>query len=116
MRGCFESAGLNQKSQEGRRADYAVLAELSRGLSGGNILNICVNAIYAGSVDSDPAKWRVKMPILDGDASLTIRLKMPIKPRTHAAFPPPLIRATVLALMPTLIKPILATRLTVPSA
>lgn len=45
MRGCFESAGLNQKSQEGRRADYAVLAELSRGLGGGDILNICVNAI-----------------------------------------------------------------------
>jgi ATP-dependent 26S proteasome regulatory subunit len=42
------------------QADYAVLAELSRGLSGGDILNICVNAISAGSVDSDPAKWKVK--------------------------------------------------------
>ncbi len=30
-------------------ADYAVLAELSKGLSGGGILNICLNAIYAGS-------------------------------------------------------------------
>jgi hypothetical protein len=30
-------------------ADYAVLAELSRGLSGGDILNVCVNAIHAGS-------------------------------------------------------------------
>jgi SpoVK/Ycf46/Vps4 family AAA+-type ATPase len=34
-------------------ADYAVLAELSRGLSGGDILNVCVNAVYAGSVDSN---------------------------------------------------------------
>ncbi len=30
------------------RADYAVLAEQSRGLSGGDILNVCVNAIHAG--------------------------------------------------------------------
>jgi SpoVK/Ycf46/Vps4 family AAA+-type ATPase len=29
------------------QADYAVLAELSRGLSGGDILNVCVNAIHA---------------------------------------------------------------------
>ena len=41
------------------QADYAVLAELSKGLSGGDILNVCVNAIYAGSVDADPAKWAV---------------------------------------------------------
>jgi hypothetical protein len=40
-------------------ADYAVLAGLSRGLSGGDILNVCINAIYAGSVDADPAKWAV---------------------------------------------------------
>lgn len=31
--------------------DYAVLAELSKGLSGGDIQNVRVNAIYAGSVD-----------------------------------------------------------------
>ena len=36
------------------QADYAVLAELSRGLSGRDILNVCVNAIHAGSVDADP--------------------------------------------------------------
>lgn len=46
-------------------ADYAILAELSRGLSGGDILNICVNAIHAGSVDSDPAKWVVTQPMLE---------------------------------------------------
>jgi hypothetical protein len=46
-------------------ADYAVLAELSKGLSGGDILNICLNAIYAGSTDADPAKWRVTHGILE---------------------------------------------------
>jgi len=46
-------------------ADYAVLAGLSRGLSGGDHLNICVNAIHAGSVDSDPAKWVVTQSMLE---------------------------------------------------
>jgi hypothetical protein len=46
-------------------ADCAVLAELSRGLSGGDILNVCVNAIYAGSVDADPAKWVVTQGMLE---------------------------------------------------
>jgi hypothetical protein len=41
------------------QADYAVLAELSRGLSRGDILNVCVTAIHAGSTDADPAKWKV---------------------------------------------------------
>jgi hypothetical protein len=34
-------------------ADYWIFAGLSRGLSGGDILNVCVNAIYMGSVDAD---------------------------------------------------------------
>jgi SpoVK/Ycf46/Vps4 family AAA+-type ATPase len=46
-------------------ADYAVLAELSRGLSGGDILNVCVNAIHAGSTDADPAKWLVTQGMLE---------------------------------------------------
>jgi hypothetical protein len=46
-------------------ADYAGPSELSRGLSGGDILNICVNAIYAGSVDADPAKWAVTHGMLE---------------------------------------------------
>jgi SpoVK/Ycf46/Vps4 family AAA+-type ATPase len=48
-------------------ADYAVLAELSRGLSGGDILNICINAIYAGSTNADPAKWQVTQAILEAE-------------------------------------------------
>jgi SpoVK/Ycf46/Vps4 family AAA+-type ATPase len=47
------------------QADYEVLAELSKGPSGGDILNVCVNAIYAGSVDSDPAKWAVTQGMLE---------------------------------------------------
>lgn len=49
------------------KADYAVLAELSRGLSGGDILNVCVNAIHAGSTDADPAKWRITQAMLEGE-------------------------------------------------
>jgi SpoVK/Ycf46/Vps4 family AAA+-type ATPase len=46
------------------QADYAVLAELSRGFSGGDILNVCVNAIHAGSVDADSEKWQVTQKML----------------------------------------------------
>ena len=47
------------------QADYADLAALSRGLSGGDILNICVNAIHAGSADADTAKWQVTQGMLE---------------------------------------------------
>jgi hypothetical protein len=33
-------------------------------LSGGDILNICLNAIHAGSRDPDPAKWLVTEEML----------------------------------------------------
>jgi ATP-dependent 26S proteasome regulatory subunit len=46
------------------KADYAVLAELSKGLSGGDILNICLNAIYAGSTDPNPERWMVTQAML----------------------------------------------------
>ncbi len=48
-------------------ADYAVIAELSRGLSGGDILNVCVNAIHAGSTEADPAKWRVTQAMIEAE-------------------------------------------------
>ncbi len=47
------------------QADYAVLSELSKGLSGGDILNVCVNAIHAGSTDADSAKWKVTQGMLE---------------------------------------------------
>jgi hypothetical protein len=54
-----ELFALHLTNPERVDADCAVLAELSKGLSGGDIPNVCVNAIYAGSVDSDRAKWAV---------------------------------------------------------
>jgi SpoVK/Ycf46/Vps4 family AAA+-type ATPase len=47
------------------KTDYAVLAELSRGLSGGDILNVCVNAIYAGSTNPNPERWLVTQEMLE---------------------------------------------------
>jgi SpoVK/Ycf46/Vps4 family AAA+-type ATPase len=46
-------------------ANFAILARLSRGLSGGNILNISLNAIHTGSADADPAKWKVTQEMLE---------------------------------------------------
>ena len=48
-------------------ADYAVLAELSKGLSGGDILNVCVNAIHAGSVDPNPERWMVTQEMIKAE-------------------------------------------------
>jgi SpoVK/Ycf46/Vps4 family AAA+-type ATPase len=49
------------------QADYAVLAELSKGLSGGDILNICLNAIYAGSTDANPERWEVSQAMIEAE-------------------------------------------------
>lgn len=46
-------------------ANFAVLAGLSRGLSGGDILNIALNAIHAGSADADPAEWRIAQEMIE---------------------------------------------------
>ena len=40
-------------------ADLRNVAMVARGLSGGDILNVCLNAIHAASVDPDPANWRL---------------------------------------------------------
>jgi hypothetical protein len=56
-------------------ADYGVLSELSRGLSGGDILNICVNAIHAGSTDADTAKWMVTQGMLEREIAKVQRAK-----------------------------------------
>jgi hypothetical protein len=57
------------------QADYAVLAELSRGFSGGDILNVCVNAIYAGSTDANPAKWKVTQEMLEREIAKAKKAK-----------------------------------------
>jgi hypothetical protein len=56
-------------------ADYAVLAELSKGLRGGDILNICVNAIYAGSTDADPARWQVTQTMIEAEIAKARKAK-----------------------------------------
>jgi len=40
-------------------ADLQPIAMAARGLSGGDILNVCVNAMQAASTDPNPANWRV---------------------------------------------------------
>jgi hypothetical protein len=42
---------------------------------GGDILNICVNAIYAGSTDADPAKWRVTQEMLEREIAKVRKAK-----------------------------------------
>src|SRR5438093_6157295 len=46
------------------QADLAAVAMEAKGLSGGDILNVCVNSIYAGSTAEDPARWRVTAAML----------------------------------------------------
>jgi hypothetical protein len=60
-----ELFALHLPNPERVEADHAALAGLSKGLSGGDILNVCVNAIYAGSVDSDPERWVVTQAMLE---------------------------------------------------
>jgi hypothetical protein len=57
------------------QADYAVLSELSKGISGGDILNICVNAIHAGSTDADPAKWEITQGMLEREIAKVRKAK-----------------------------------------
>ncbi len=54
-----ELLAIQLPNPERVKANLRSLAEQSRGLSGGDILNICLNAIHAGSRDPDPAKWLV---------------------------------------------------------
>ena len=56
-------------------ADYAVLAELSKGLCGGDILNVCVNAIHVGSTNADPAKWMVTQAMLEREIAKAKKAK-----------------------------------------
>jgi hypothetical protein len=57
------------------KVDNAVLATLSRGLSGGDILKICVNAIRAGSGDADLAKWVVTQGMIEREISKVKKAK-----------------------------------------
>ncbi len=56
-------------------ADYAVLAEQSRGLSGRDILNVCINAICSGSVDPNPDRWGVTQGMLEREIAKVKKAK-----------------------------------------
>jgi SpoVK/Ycf46/Vps4 family AAA+-type ATPase len=71
-----ELFALHLPNPERVRADYAVLTELSKGLSGGDILNICLNAIYAGSTDPDPERWMVTQKMLEQEIAKVKKAKM----------------------------------------
>jgi hypothetical protein len=62
-----ELFALHLPNPERVRADFAVLADLSRGLSGGDILNIGLNAIYAGSTDANPERWEVTQTMIEAE-------------------------------------------------
>jgi len=70
-----ERFALHLPNPERVTADYAVLAELSKGLSGGEILNVCVNAIHAGSTDADPAMWKVTQAIMEREIAKVKKAK-----------------------------------------
>jgi SpoVK/Ycf46/Vps4 family AAA+-type ATPase len=48
-------------------ADLSAVAEAAKGLSGGDIKNACVNAMFAASAEEDPERWRVTDEILTGE-------------------------------------------------
>ena len=47
-----------------RDVDFARVAEAALGLCGGDILNICIGAMEAASVDENPDNWYVTQPLL----------------------------------------------------
>jgi ATP-dependent 26S proteasome regulatory subunit len=58
------------------QANYAVLSELSKGLSGGDILNVCVNSIYAGSTDPNPERWLVTQEMVEREVAKVRKAKV----------------------------------------
>ena len=59
-----ELFALHLPNLERVNADLGRLAEASTGLSGGDILNVCLNAIHAGSTDDNPVRWKVTQEML----------------------------------------------------
>ena len=70
-----ELFALHLPNPERVKADYAVLAELSKGLSGGDILNICVNAIHTGSTDPNPERWMVTQGMIEREIAKAKKAK-----------------------------------------
>jgi ATP-dependent 26S proteasome regulatory subunit len=62
-------------------ADLSELAKASKGLSGGDILNICLNSIYAASADDNPKNWRMTEPVLLAEIAKVLDAKQQHKER-----------------------------------
>lgn len=65
-------------------ADLGAIARASKGLSGGDILNVCLNAIYAGSVADNPDLWCITQDILLNEIARVTEAK-----RQHSERPRP---------------------------
>ncbi len=57
---------LHLPNRQRVEADLTEVAKAAKGLSGGDIKNVCLNSIYAGSVHDDPAQWKITQSILLG--------------------------------------------------
>jgi ATP-dependent 26S proteasome regulatory subunit len=56
-------------------ADLLEIAKASKGLSGGDILNVCLNSIFAGSIDDNPEAWKITSAILTAEIDKVIVAK-----------------------------------------
>ncbi len=66
---------LHLPNRDRVRASLEAVAIVSQGLSGGDIRNVCLNAIYAASMDPDPAKWVVTETQLRAEIDSVLRSK-----------------------------------------
>jgi SpoVK/Ycf46/Vps4 family AAA+-type ATPase len=55
---------LHLPNPERTPSDLSAVARAAHGLSGGDILNVCINAMEAASLDPDPALWKVSEELL----------------------------------------------------
>ncbi len=57
------------------QADYAVLSELSKGLSGGDIPNVRVNSIHLGHVDANPERREARQVMIEAEINKARKAK-----------------------------------------
>ena len=71
----FERHLPNPERVKLSEAEWQQLASLSRGLSGGDIANACVNAMVAASASPDPAKWHLDFDTLRAEVRQVLSAK-----------------------------------------
>jgi hypothetical protein len=60
---------LHLPKREKVSADLEAVARAAKGLSGGDILNVCLNSIEVGSVAENPEDWCITQDILTGEVN-----------------------------------------------